>query len=282
MSARHLLRTRRRLGPLGAMVAIGVAAAYLVTRGPAPTALGVNDRAAVLHAATAQVGELAPVAETLNSRVSATATTRARTSPKSSRLYRFLLLQPDHVTPIRWNPCRAVHYRIALNGLVPPSEVRPVQIAFQAAGKALGGVRFIDEGLTSVTPTTVEDSGRAGVDIVFAFALPGSGPDRSALLTGWEAGRGGFAAAGTAGPDGRVVEHPTHGSVVIDAGKWQMMDRQQRSILYLHEIGHVVGLDHPLDSHQIMSSGAYDLPPHYQKGDLEGLALLGRQAGCTA
>ena len=30
-----------------------------------------------------------------------------------------------------------------------------------------------------------------------------------------------------------------------------------------------------------MSSGAYDLPTAYQPGDLEGMARLGRQAGCT-
>jgi hypothetical protein len=54
-----------------------------------------------------------------------------------------------------------------------------------------------------------------------------------------------------------------------------------RTVLRLHELGHVVGLDHPADGHQITSSGVYDPPLRYQKGDLAGLALLGRNAGCT-
>jgi hypothetical protein len=30
-----------------------------------------------------------------------------------------------------------------------------------------------------------------------------------------------------------------------------------------------------------MSSGAYDLPTRHEKGDLAGLALLGKKAGCS-
>jgi len=279
------------LAPLGAMLAITAVAGYLVVQGLTQPAVDVGTRTSapapagsggVTTTGARAAEEGRPGATAPSQRVVPGGRKPARTAPKASALYRFLLLQPDHVTPIRWNPCSAVHYRIALNQLAPPSEIAQVRSVFGIVGTALGGVTFVYDGPTSVVPDTVDDAARAGTDIVVAFALPGSGATRSGLLSGWEAGRGGFAAAGTAGADGVLVEHPTHGSVVVDAAKWELMTRHDRTILYLHEIGHVVGLDHPTDNHQIMSSGAYDLPLRYQSGDLAGLVQLGRQAGCTS
>ena len=77
-------------------------------------------------------------------------------------------------------------------------------------------------------------------------------------------------------------DHPTHASVALDDEEWSVTSRRDRSVLYLQEIGHAVGLDHPRDERQIMSFGAYDLPARYQPGDLAGFAALGRQAGCLS
>jgi len=282
---------RRMLAPLGAMLAISLVAGYLVTRGPAqaPESLVGGSSAPAPAATGGATAAGARAAEEGRPDVSQRPVSAAvqkgrppaKVAPKASALYRFLLLQPDRATPIRWNPCRPVHYRIALNRLAPAGEIAQVRAVFDTVGAALGGVTFVYDGPTAVVPDTVDDAARADTDIVVAFALPGVGATRSTLLSGWEAGRGGFAAAGTAGADGVLVEHPTHGSVVVDADKWDLMTRHDRTILYLHEIGHVVGLDHPADGHQIMSSGAYDLPLRYQPGDLTGLAQLGRRAGCT-
>jgi Xaa-Pro aminopeptidase len=63
-----------------------------------------------------------------------------------------------------------------------------------------------------------------------------------------------------------VIERPSHGSVVIDAAKWRVMNRHDRTLLYLHEVGHSVGLDHPQADDQIMSSGAYDGSPGISVG----------------
>jgi hypothetical protein len=264
------------------MLALAVAAGYLVVSEPVAAQESVPSPSRA--PAAAPLPGTSPATRAARPGGGGTAGTPGRKSvrAKAFRGYRYLLMQPDGVTPIRWNPCRPLHYRISLGGLVPASEVARVRAAFGAAGAALGGVQFSYDGPTTVVPDTVDDAGRAGADIVFAFSLPGSGPARSALLTGWEAGRGGFAATGAAGAQGRDAQHPTHGSIVIDAAKWKIMTRHDRTVLYLHEIGHVAGLDHPADGHQIMTSGAYDLPARYQTGDLAGLATLGRQAGCTA
>jgi hypothetical protein len=254
---------RRALPPLGALLTLGLAAGLLIGAQATPTADAAQPAAAAADRPASSSAVVKVVA------------------PPRSPTYAFLLMQPDKVTPIRWNPCKAIHYKVATNKLVPAGEIPKVRAAFDTLGKALGGVRFVYDGATTVIPDTVDDSSRAKTDIVFAFATAGSGPRRSALLSGWEAGRGGFAAWGPSAPDGTVVERPSHGSVVIDASKWKVMNRHDRTLLYLHEAGHAVGLDHPQSSDQIMSSGAYDLPTRYQPGDLAGLALLGKKAGCS-
>jgi hypothetical protein len=51
----------------------------------------------------------------------------------------------------------------------------------------------------------------------------------------------------------------------------------------IHELGHMVGLGHVASPSQVMYD---DLTPQkgraeYQNGDLEGLRLLGKEAGCV-
>jgi hypothetical protein len=263
---------RRALPPLGAMVGLGLIAGMMVGH---QVSLDLRDPAAPATITPALVGALS------TPKAAPAPPAGKRAEQASNGTFRFLLVQPDQVTPIRWNPCAPVHYKVATNKLVPASEVRQVQVAFGVLGKALGGVDFVYDGPTDVVPDAVDDSARAGTDVVFAFARPGTGVTGSDLLNGWEAGRGGFAAWGPTRADGSVSERPTHGSVVVDADKWSVMSRHDRTLLYLHELGHVAGLDHPQATDQVMSSGAYDLPLRYQAGDLAGLAQLGRQAGCT-
>ncbi|MDT7539850.1 MAG: Matrixin, partial [Actinomycetota bacterium] len=48
----------------------------------------------------------------------------------------------------------------------------------------------------------------------------------------------------------------------------------------LHELGHVMGLDHPSDAHQLMAATLPNVAS-YQVGDNTGLTRLGRSAGCV-
>lgn len=278
---------RRALGPLGAMLAIGLCAGYLIGRDVMERHPTVGSPPSMATVAGRPGGPVPGATRSTTSdgaagqRAAGSTPVPARTDTGSGSGFRFLLRQPDQVTPIRWNPCQAVRYKISLGDLVPVSEIPEVRAAFDTVGVALGGVTFRYDGTTDVVPDAVDGSAAADTDIVFAFARAGQGAAASDLLSGWEAGRGGLAAAGVTGPDGAVRHRPTHGSVVLDATKWHLMSRHDRMVLYLHEIGHAVGLNHPADGRQIMSSGAYDLPAQYQPGDLAGLARLGRQAGCT-
>jgi hypothetical protein len=278
---------RRAFGPLGAMATIGLIAGYLIGHDamarhaaskPAPSVTTASRRPAGTDSSSAHVTTTDGAAGGRDAKQQAGATAGQLGAQAG---YAFLLTQPGGHGPVRWDPCRPLHYKISLAPEVPQPEILEVRSAFAMVGTALGGVTFVYDGMTDVVPDVVDGSAAADTDIVFAFATAGPGPSGSDLLSGWEAGRGGMAAAGVRALDGTVIQRPTHGSVVLDVTKWQVMSRHDREVLYLHEIGHAVGLDHPRDIHQIMSSGAYDLPPRYQPGDLAGFARLGRQAGCT-
>ena len=52
----------------------------------------------------------------------------------------------------------------------------------------------------------------------------------------------------------------------------------------LHELGHIVGLGHVGRSDQLMFAelGVQSGPAEYHAGDLAGLRLIGKEAGCVA
>jgi hypothetical protein len=54
-----------------------------------------------------------------------------------------------------------------------------------------------------------------------------------------------------------------------------------RGNLVLHELGHVVGLDHVADRSQLMHASIHQGSPNgYAAGDLTGLSQLGARQGC--
>ena len=56
-----------------------------------------------------------------------------------------------------------------------------------------------------------------------------------------------------------------------------------RGNLVLHELGHVVGLDHVADRTQLMNAAIHEASPNgYATGDLAGLSLLGARQGCMS
>jgi hypothetical protein len=55
---------------------------------------------------------------------------------------------------------------------------------------------------------------------------------------------------------------------------------QSWSATVLHELGHVMGLDHPADTHQLMAATLPNVAS-LQTGDNTGLTRVGRLAGCV-
>lgn len=194
--------------------------------------------------------------------------------------------------PFRWDPCRPLTYRIALNG-APWPEARRVRSAMASLGRALG-VRTVFRGSTTFVPDTLRVPPGVGADVVVAFARPGSGERRSRLLGGDAAARAGFsldgarAAARERGVTGRLAApgpalRPVirSGAVVVSLDGLAGYTPRMRRALYLHELGHVVGLGHAHGVGQVMHRGLLRAPPaDWSPSDRAGLRRLGRAAGC--
>ncbi len=81
----------------------------------------------------------------------------------------------------------------------------------------------------------------------------------------------------SAGPGPRAGGVYTRGQISLDADVFATDPRPARGTL-LHELGHLVGLDHVDDPTQLMDAGGSQ-GRVYQQGDLEGLAELGPRSG---
>jgi hypothetical protein len=72
----------------------------------------------------------------------------------------------------------------------------------------------------------------------------------------------------------------SRGTVWINQKYWEGMGAADKTILIAHEVGHVLGLDHPLDGlNQLMDANDYSTPS-LGSGDLMGLHILSAIAGC--
>ncbi|MFJ5774275.1 matrixin family metalloprotease [Streptomyces sp. NPDC093094] len=194
------------------------------------------------------------------------------TAPSSA--YRFLI--PGN-PPGRWNPCARLTYKVNLNGM-PSAELTRVKAAAAVIASALGGARIEYAGTTTTIPQRTDDVGSSRASVVLAFATPGTGKGKSRMLPGGStAGMGGFALQSV--PDNYRILRGYAGAAVFDKNHVVKMTAAKRSSLYLHELGHVFGLDHVNYKGSVMYPvilGVTRLSP----GDRTGFQKLGRTAGC--
>lgn len=201
--------------------------------------------------------------------------TSAATAP-----YAFAETQTGSSEPVRWNPCAPITYRINSNGLAGTTTVNRVRAAVAEAASA-SGIQIVYLGRTSFVPddrnTPVPSS--VGANVVITWAYSGSGSRRSALLPAQQlvVGVGDFTATRT--NQGFLVARS--GFVVFNAAHFFSMSARKQYAGALHELGHLLGLDHVTDRAQVMYPTLQTYPPtHYAAGDRLGLRKVGRSAGC--
>jgi len=192
--------------------------------------------------------------------------------------YKFLATQADGKTPVAYSPCRAIPYVIRRQG-EPAGGNELVVEAFSRLSKATG-LRFVYEGATSENYSSRRSAyqpGRYGdrwapilVTWVTRKEDPGLGSDTL--------GEGGSASARA--PDGQKAY--VTGSVELVADKLARIQREELNgkkvvrAVVLHELGHVVGLDHVNSRWQLMYPRTQRAKRDYGRGDLAGLAALGK------
>lgn len=191
--------------------------------------------------------------------------------------FRFLAHQADGTTPVAYDPCRPVHYVIRAQG-APPGGDQIVTDAVSRVSQATG-LRFVYDGATSEAPSRQRPSyqpqtyGDRWAPVLISWVTPNENPDFAADVTG----EGGSTPVGRPNRPSAYVT----GALQLDAGQiasiLQRPDGNQvvRAIV-LHELGHLVGLDHVTAANQLMYPQIQPGVTDFGAGDLTGLAALGR------
>jgi hypothetical protein len=192
---------------------------------------------------------------------------------KSPQGYAFLASDAQG-RPIRFNPCEPLEYVVNPTN-APPDALTALNQAITEVSKATG-IDFVPAGQTSETPSV----GRSN------SSRKTYGDRWSPVLIAWSAlGRPtemqGIGAVGGPGQpvrsEGRYVY--VSGSVTMNTDA--PMSAVDMKATLMHELGHLLGLDHIDDPAQIMDpAGRSDRQAVWGKGDLAGLAAVGREAGC--
>lgn len=193
---------------------------------------------------------------------------------------------------VRWNPCQeaityTVNTRLARQKGKTSAQARAKAQSeiVKAMGKvgAATGITFRFAGTTTEIPRGASWSDQQGPadEIVIAYVDRDKAATRSDLLSQGAWGQGGqiYAYEGSTVVAGR-------GFVLIDRDKTAKMKvgfgaGLRRGNLVLHEVAHVMGLDHVSSRKQLMYPTMSSKTPNgFASGDLAGLARVGSAAGC--
>ena len=183
----------------------------------------------------------------------------------------------DDGSPVRWNPCEPIRWTFDPDGAPRyGGDLVDEAVAVVAAATGLRFQRLPDraeEPALDRPLTETSDAGRTTwAPVLVTWALPGTGElplrtsDRAVAVP---------VSVGGVFVTGQVVLNRERDDLAPVMG-----DRSSSwGATLVHELGHLVGLDHIDDKSELMSRFPGEGPATFGDGDLAGLALLGADAG---
>ena len=206
--------------------------------------------------------------------------------PLDARGFRVKLIHAESGSPVRFNPCAPLHYVIN-PALAPPGAAEDVHTAIQMTSEA-AGLRFVYDGETDEVPVANRPTYQrdrygdrwAPILISWANGLHSADPD-----AGEEGGRPIAVAWSDAevNDDGQAVY--VTGAAVFDASVTDLpkgFGGQTWGQAMLHEMGHVVGLDHVDAPDSVMNPVIGLRPAAWATEDRAGLWALGIGSTCVS
>lgn len=214
--------------------------------------------------------------------------------PDGGGPHAFVQMQSDGTRPVAYDPCRPIHY-VTRRGGEPEGASQLVADAV-ASVSAATGLQFIDDGTTDEAPSDDRASfqpdryGDRWAPVLIAWSDPAESPklgeahqERPEGAVADVLGYAGSSSVGWQDADGGAASDQVFvtGGVTLDSPDFvellgQFDGYARARAVVLHELGHLVGLDHVDDSSQLMSPVLRSDMTEYAAGDREGLAQLGQ------